>query len=239
MRSESAEPANGYGHALKASSPAARRSASPPSPRARTSRRRSARPDRRSSSESSARSRCAVSVSHATSSCARVTGSVVGAQHIQQPTADLAVGARVASARGAQARPTAGSRPTATRRRSTGTARSAASAPCTRSRPAPSGRSKTAARHASLGSSASTSARSRTLARGVGPAVHGPGDHAAHVGVDDGNPLAVGEAGDRPARCRRRPRAASAACRRRRAPRRRARSAITVAHSCSRLARRG
>ncbi len=59
--------------------------------------------------------------------------------------------------------------------------------------------------------------------RRVGAAVHRPGDHPAHVGVDDGNPLAVGEARDgaRGVACR--CRAASTASRRRRAPRRRVR----------------
>ena len=56
-----------------------------------------------------------------------------------------------------------------------------------------------------------------------GPAVHGPGHDAAHVGVDDGHPLAVGEARDRPRGVRADAGQRRAACRRRRAPRRRAR----------------
>ena len=125
-------------------------------------------------------------------------GRVVAAQHIQQAPADLAVGARIAldSARRCRALP--GSRATATRTRSAGRCRSAAPAPCTPSRPVPSAPPKSAApqRHSATSAATSVEVTRRRRRGGVGPAVHGPGHHAAHVRVDDGHPLPVRETRD-------------------------------------------
>ena len=153
------------------------------------------------SSESSARSRCAVSVSHATSSCARVTGELLRAQHIQQPSADLTVGACVSL--GAAPRrwwpPEPGRPPRARAQRAQPAAR----------------RPRGAHRRAQLHQRHRKPRRLSIIGqqRGdvgevagdcrcgrVGTAVHGPGDHAPHVGVDDGNRLAIGETSDGPSR---------------------------------------
>ena len=189
MRSESEAPPNRSQPQAKASYSPSPASAKRPSGVCSTS------PS--TSSESSARSRCAVSVSQATSSCALDTGeSLPRNTSSSRPRTWRSVPAYRWARRGGCRGRRIPARPPR--------------AHAQRAQPAPR-RARRAHRRAELHQSDRKPRRVSIIGqqggdvveianrrRRVGAAVHHPGHHPADVGVDDGHPAAVGEAGDGP-----------------------------------------